>query len=309
MPALPRSLSLLAIVAPLLLAGCASTAAPAGGASEGRVAVVASFYPLEFAARQIGGDHVTVSDLTKPGTEPHDVELSPKAVADLSRAALVIYARGFQPAVDTAVSQQAADHGFDVTTTARLDLEAPVEAGGSPQPAGAKDPHFWLDPTRYADVARALAVRLAEVDPPHAGDYARNAKVFTDALAALDAEFTAGTTSCRITDLVTSHAAFGYLASRYGFTQLPIAGLSPDVEPSAATLAEVSDLVRARRVTTIYSETLVEPRFAETVARNTGARLAVLDPVEGLTGASAGKDYFEVMRANLSTIRTGQACS
>ncbi|MDQ6716382.1 MAG: metal ABC transporter substrate-binding protein [Actinomycetota bacterium] len=295
--------SLAVVLAPALLAACSGAPAQSG---DGRMHVVASFYPLEFAAQQVGGQYVTVSGLTKPGAEPHDVELSPQDVAGLSRASLVVYEKGFQPAVDDAVAQEAASRGFDVTPAAHLDLTAPAESDVSPK--GGNDPHFWLDPARYRGVAQALAARLAEVDPPHAADYAANARSFGERLGVLDAEFSAGTAQCEVKDLVTSHAAFGYLSARYGFTQVPIAGISPDVEPSAAALSAVADLVRARHVSTVYAETLVEPKFAETIARSTGAAVAVLDPVEGLTAASAGKDYFEVMRANLATLKTGQVC-
>lgn len=306
------------------LTGCSVTGADAGSAAAaGRpVPVVASFYPLEYAVQQVGGPHVAVSTLTKPGTEPHDLELSPKDVAGVSDAALVVYAQGFQPAVDTAVDQEGAQHAFDVAPAAHLDLTAPAEAdvpgadpvaGASPTdpppPDAAKDPHFWLDPQRYAAVATAIGARLAQVDPTHAADYTANAARFAATLGRLDAEFTAGLATCSHRDLVTSHAAFGYLSERYGLTQVAIAGLSPDIEPSGARLAEIAAFVRANDVTTIYAETLVEPEFAQTVSRSTGATVATLDPIEGLTSASAGRDYLEVMRSNLATLRAGQGCS
>ena len=306
------------------LAGCSVT----GGGAEpvtatgGPVPVVASFYPLEYAVQQVGGTHVTVSSLTKPGAEPHDLELSPKDVAEVSDAALVVYAQGFQPAVDTAVAQEAADHAFDVAPAANLDLAAPAEgdvpnAGqvtsgaptDPPAPDAAKDPHFWLDPQRYAAVVTAIGARLAQADPSHAADYTANAARFADTLDTLDGEFKAGLTTCTNRDLVTSHAAFGYLSERYGFTQVAMSGLSPDVEPSGARLAEIATFVKANDVTTIYAETLVEPAFAQTVSRSTGATVATLDPIEGLTSESAGRDYLEVMRSNLVTLRTGQGCS
>jgi zinc transport system substrate-binding protein len=312
-----------------LLSACGSATGntAADGATAGTISVVTSFYPVEFAVQQIGGSHVSVSSLTKPGTEPHDLELTPKDVGRVAGAALVVYAKGFQPAVDTAVEQEATDHALDVAPTANLDLAAPAEEDGRPGPiAGhtdatdpadpaepadrdaAKDPHFWLDPQRYAAVATAIAQRLGQVDPANAAAFTDNATAFTAKLATLDGEFRTTLASCARKELVTSHAAFGYLSERYGLTQVAIAGLSPDVEPSGAQLAEVADFVKAHGVTTIYAETLVEPAFAETVVRSTGARLATLDPIEGLTSSSAGRDYLEVMRANLATLEAGQGC-
>jgi zinc transport system substrate-binding protein len=291
--------------------------------------VVASFYPVEYAVQQVGGSHVTVTSLTKPGAEPHDVELSPKDVAAVSRAALVVYAKGFQPAVDTAVDQEATDHAYDVAPAAHLDLAAAAEGDDHGDPAvapapaspstattgppgdadGARDPHFWLDPQRYASVATTIGAELARVDPAHAPDYTANAAGLVTQLGTLDAEFTTALRTCTNRDLVTSHAAFGYLSERYGFTQVAISGLSPDVEASAQRLAGIADFVKAHHVSTIYAETLVEPAFAETVSRTTGATVATLDPIEGLTPASAGRDYLEVMRFNLRVLQAGQGCS
>lgn len=291
------------------LAGCSgSSAARAAAGSGGPIDVVASFYPIEFAVEQVGGSHVHVTSLTKPGAEPHDVELTPKDVATITDTTLVVYAAGFQPAVDVAVSQQASDRAFDVAPTANLDLLAPAEGGEKTAP-GAKDPHFWLDPERYEAVTKAIGARLAEVDPAHAADYAKNTTAFVARLVALDTAFAAGTKTCATTDLVTSHAAFGYLSERYGFTQVPISGLDPDVEPSAADLTRIADFVKAHKVTTIYAETLMEPKFAQTVADSTGASIATLDPIEGLTDKSAGRDYLQVMRSNLATLQKGQGCS
>jgi zinc transport system substrate-binding protein len=310
-----------------LVGGCsAATAETEPGQAGDRLQVVASFYPLEYAAQQVGGDRVSVVSLTKPGVEPHDLELTAKAVGRIAGADLVVYAKGFQPAVDTAVEQEGAGHALDVTPMANLDLLAPPVDDGHGDPGhthteaeepsdeigGARDPHFWLDPERYAAVATAIADRLGHVDTAHAAEYSANAQAFAGRLAALDGELHTGLASCTNTDLVTSHAAFGYLSERYGFTQVPIAGLSPEGEPSAAKLVEVADFVRQHHVSTIYTETLGEPAFADTISQSTGARLAVLDPLEGLTGQAAGSggtDYFEVMRSNLTVLRAGQGCA
>jgi zinc transport system substrate-binding protein len=173
---------------------------------------------------------------------------------------------------------------------------------------GGVDPHFWLDPTRLADVADAVAARLAELDADHGSEYTANAAALRAELMTLDAEFEDGLAECASTDLVTSHTAFAYLAQRYGLTQMGISGLSPEEEPTPASLAEVTAFVRDHGVSTIYYETLVDPAIADTVAAETGASTAVLDPLEGLTEASAGSDYLEVMRSNLNSLRAGQGC-
>lgn len=303
----PLALGLaLALALTAVLGGC-STSPGARTATSGRLAVTAAFYPLEFIATQVGGDRVSVTTLTRPGVEPHDLELTPADVAGVSSAALVLHLKGFQPAVDEAVAQQAAGRALDVSAAARLEpATGPAEQQGGQQ--GALDPHFWLDTDRYAAVARLVADRLAALDPGGAAAYRAGADAFVAKLTGLDSELRAGLRTCTNRTLVTSHAAFGYLAGRYDLRQVSITGLSPDQEPSARQLAELTQTVRDAKATTVYTETLVEGRFAQTVAASTGAALAVLDPVEGITSASAGSDYFAVMRANLAALRTGQGC-
>lgn len=304
-----RALALIGALA-LTLAACGSGST---GTSEGTRSVVTSFYPIELAAERIGGDLVEVSSLTRPGAEPHDVELGAQDLAGMLEADLVVYSKGFQPAVDDAVEQVEPDKVLELSTAARLDLQPTDEHAGESEEEHAAhsgaDPHFWLDPQRYADVARAIGDRLAQDDPANAAAYAGNTDAFVAELEKLDGAFTTALGGCRIKTLVTSHAAFGYLAERYGFEQHGIAGLSPETEPGAAALKEVGDLIRAEGVTTIYQETLVEPHFAQTVATATGAKLATLDPIEGITEESAGKDYFEVMRSNLTALTQGQECT
>ena len=290
-----KAVVLLVASAALLLGGCAS----ADARDDARMPVTAAFYPLQFVAERVGGEHVRITSLTKPGVEPHDLELTPRAVGSLADAAAVVYLAGFQPAVDEAVRSQAADAALDVTPAARLTLTTAE---------GHADPHFWLDPTRLADVADAVADDLARRDPAHASDYRANAAALVADLEALDAEYRTGLRQCRSRELVTGHAAFGYLADRYDLHQEGVAGVSPDIEPDAATLRDLSAHVREAGVTTVYSESLVSPALAETVAREAGAKVAVLDPLEGITTASRGSDYLEVMRADLGTLRAGQEC-
>jgi zinc transport system substrate-binding protein len=303
------------VVGALALNACGSGGtADNGTTGTGKLAVVASFYPLQFATEQVGGGHVAVTSLTKPGAEPHDMELTPQDVARVSKARLVVYEKGLQGAVDQAVESQGGDRSLDVAPAARLDLlfqptvGAPGQAAGENAP-GTTDPHFWLDPQRYSDVARAIAQRLSRLDPAHKADYEKNAKAFADRLATLGQELTAGLARCRSKEFVTSHAAFGYLAERFGLKQIAINGIFADREPKAGELAAVSTYAKVHGVTTIYAETLVSPAIAQTVANEAGAKLATLDPIEGLTDKSAGRDYFAVMRSNLRSLQAGQGCT
>ena len=295
---------------PLGATGC-SSAGPAAG-PPGTITVLASFYPLQYVAQQVGGNTVRVSSLTPSGAEPHDLELSLRQTRIIGDADLVLYLSGFQPAVDAAIAARAPRHVLDAATTASLVPFASEGAAATPRPgsngtSGALDPHFWLDPTRLARLADAVGAELARLDPAHAADYLSRAAATSASLTALDGEFSQGLATCQRRVIVTAHAAFGYLADRYRLQQVGIAGIEPDAQPSGARLRQVSDVVRRTHVTTIFFERLVSPKVAETLAADLGITSAVLDPIEGLSSAST--DYRGVMRQNLVTLRTALGCT
>lgn len=307
----------------LVLGSCGDAerddAGDAGSDGDGGITVVASFYPLEYAVERVAGDHVETVTLTDPGVDPHDVEMSPQDVATVQGADVVLYSSGLQAAVDDAVGAQAGDSAFDVNEAADLvetgseDEHADEEEGHSEDEEGhddhgGVDPHFWLDPQRYAGVAEAIAEELAEADPDNAEDYRANAADFVAELEELDEEFATGLAECEQTSMVTTHAAFGYISTKHGLEQVGITGLSPEAEPSPARMAEVTEIVEDNGVDTIYSEVLLGAELADTIANETGAEVLLLDPIEGITDESAGEDYLEVMRANLEALRSGQGC-
>ncbi len=311
-----RALALTAGIA--LLSSCGDDGGSEGSAgSQGSrggddaLTVRAAFYPLQWITEQVGGAAVSVASLTPPGAEPHDLELTPRDVAAVGDADLVVFLSDFQPAVDEAVAQEAAESSFDAGRYTDLDLTyTPIEEGEEEaEEAGSTDPHFWLDPMRLAEVADALAEQLGELDPDNAETFTGNADDLRTTLEELDTELSDGLASCEDTNLVTSHNAFGYFADAYGLTQVGITGLTPEDELSAEDLAQVADFVEENDVRTIYYETLVSPAIADAVAAETGAETAVLDPLEGLTDESEGSDYVEVMRSNLASLQAGQQCS
>lgn len=303
----------LLVVVPTLLAGCSADATE--GVRDGTVDVMASFYPLQFVAEQVGGDRVTVRSLTPPGAEPHDVELSPAQVSRLDRADLVVYLSGFQSAVDDAVALTSPGHVIDAAadTTLLTPEEEHTHEVGSGDPLadehehGTLDPHFWLDPTRMPALVDDVAGTLAEIDPAGASLYAANAASLNARFTELDKAYDAGLASCATRTFVTSHEAFGYLADRYDLEQVGISGIDPEAEPSPARLAAVERFVRAEDVTTIFFESLVSPKVARTLADDLGITAAVLDPIEGL--ADPSDDYFSIAQRNLDALRTAMECS
>ena len=272
----------------LLVAGC-------GGSSKaGRPSVVAGFYPLAWAAGRIARPGTDVVNLTPAGAEPHDLELTPSDVEAIERAQLVLYlGHGFQPAVEKAVEDRSGP-SLDLLDGQQLDPGAGEEQGEF-------DPHVWLDPARFARIVVAIGAALHR-EPA--------AEAVAGRLRRLDIEYREGLRDCERDELVTSHAAFGYLAKRYGLRQVALEGLSPEAEPSPKDLEALVDEVRASGATTVFTEPLVSSRVADTVAREAGVGVAELDPIEGLSESrlTAGEDYLSVMRSNLATLRKALGC-
>jgi zinc transport system substrate-binding protein len=313
------------------LTACGSEDGSTGTAGEdGALEVVTSIYPLQFLAERVGGDGVAVDNLTSPGQEPHDLELGVQQTARLAEADLAIHLSGFQPAVDEALEQSGPERIVDAAEHADL-----IAAGESAEEHdehsddehsddehsddehseeddshdhGSEDPHFWMDPERMADVAGAVEEQLSAADPDNADTYAANLADLEAELDELAKDMEQGLAECEVDTVVVSHDAFSYLGE-FGVEIAPIAGLSPDAEPSPTRLAELQEIIREEDVSTVFYETLVSPVLAETLAEDLGIETDVLDPIEGLTDETEGEDYVSLMRQNLDALRTANACS
>ncbi|WP_017195387.1 metal ABC transporter substrate-binding protein [Actinomyces massiliensis] len=297
-----------------------STDSRTAGGAEGALPVAVSFYPIQYLTEAIGGDHVSVTSLTPADQEPHDYDLSGKEVTStLEGASLVAYVEGFQPSLDKAVTQVNGPTVVDLSSKVDLKHHEGVEdeeehADESADEGAHKeadhdadslDPHFWLDPVRMKSAATAIEEALATADPDHAEDYKTNLETLTSTLDGLDSSYQGGFSQCERKTFITSHAAFGYLADRYGLTQTSISGIDPEQEPSAADIAAAKKAVEDTGSTTIFTEELVSPETAEAVASETGATTAVLSPIES---APEDADYAGAMSANLDALRTALAC-
>ncbi|MEU0964901.1 metal ABC transporter substrate-binding protein [Streptomyces sp. NPDC005917] len=293
--------------------GMATLSACGGDASAtrtGKFDVVTSFYPMAFLAGRIGGNHVHVTSLTSPGQEPHDLEISPKQIIGIEKSDAVLYLKNLQPAVDDAVAQSSVQTKIDAASLTTLE-EHGNEVGGHAashdtaknEEASGLDPHIWLDPVRYAQVAEGVGKAFEKADPDHAADYRKNTAALVKQLNDLDTKFKAGLANTESKVFITTHAAFGYLAERYGLTEEAINGLDPESEPSAARVKDLETMAEADGATTVFYETLVSDKTARTVATDAGLKTDVLDPIEGITATSRGKDYFAVQEANLKALQ------
>ena len=346
-----------AALATSALSACSSTST----ADDSQTSVLAAMYPLQFAAQSVVGDQGDVENLTPPGVDSHDLELTPQQIASIQDADLVVYIEGFQPAVDDAVStigdralnvldlvdtieggehshdhgdeehsdeghsdekktnakndddhsdhdHSDEDHSDEKKSEAKKNDEDHSDEDHSNEEASAVDPHVWLDPTKMATIGSAIAEKLNNGSDDSGSQFVANADELTSELNTLDEEWKSGTTECESRNLVVAHEAFGYLAARYDFEQMGVNGLSPETEPSPTAIARAADFVKDNDVKTIYYESVAAPEVAQTVADETGADTAVLDPIETLP-AGSDADYFSLMRGNLDAVKAGQPCS
>lgn len=325
------------LLATLGLSSCANNAEPAGtdpgAAPDSTLRITVSNYPLEFLATEIAGERAAITSLTPPGVTPHDLELSPAQLAGLERADLVFYQSGFQQAIDDALAVTSPAHTLDAAAHAALlpwvtadlpddDAHDHHEAEDHGQESdhshehdhedehdhdhSGYDPHFWLDPQRSIAVANALRDELSEIDPAGAEEYQQNTAALVAALTELDQAFTAGLSQCQQDTIIVTHSAFGYWEARYGIHQLAITGFSPQDEPSPARLVELTKIIGELGITTVFFETLVSPKVAQTLADESGVNTAVLDPLEGLVDPE--QDLLSVSYANLAALQEGLMC-
>lgn len=286
-----RSLVALAATLPLL-ASCGGAGAQSGSAGGTGPRVVASFYPLEYVAQRVVGDDAQVQNLTAPGLEPHDLELTVQQSAEIAEADIAFYEQGFQPAIDEGIEQADPEHVVEAGDVVSLEAE---------------DPHFWLDPARMVKLAAAFRTEMSEVDPDHTARYRANFESLRHDLERLDQDYDSGLADCQIDTVVVSHDAFSYLG-KFDLEFVAINGLSPDAEPSPAHIAELQDLVGSEGITTIFSETLASPELSETLAGDLGVTTGVLDPIEGLGEGTKSEDYLSLMRRNLTALQEANRC-
>ncbi|UUZ83774.1 metal ABC transporter substrate-binding protein [Paenibacillus sp. P26] len=310
-----------AALSSLVLAGCSTSqqASPASAApkAEKRLKVVTTFYPMYEFSKQVAGDKADVVGLIPAGAEPHDWEPTPKDIQQIQDADVFVYnGAGVENWVDKALKSINKDHLTVVEASKGIELmegtaEEEEDGHDHKQESGAQgqekvmDPHVWLDPVLAQQEVKSIAAAMQQADSANKEAYKNNADVFTRKLQELDQAFKDGLSGVKRKEFVTQHAAFGYLAKRYGLTQVPIAGLSPEEEPSAAKMGEIVQFAKEHQVKTIFFETLAAPKVAETIAKEIGAKASVLNPIEGLTDEDKKQnlDYLGLMKQNLNSLK------
>lgn len=293
--------------------------------ADNRPIVLASFYPLKYLLERLGGDDLRVIQLAAGGVDVHDVQVSPQDLVVLRSARLFVFNGGVDSWAE-GVRKEAERQGVPfIEITEALGLASPHDEEHETEEAheegeedehmhtlpGGVNPHVWLDPVRFGQAATILEEELVQLLPEHAQSIRQRAVRLHRDLAELDAAFTIGLQACRIHDVYIAHDAFRYLTDRYGLLLQPLAGSLPEEEPSPKRLGELAQHARAAHIPVVFTETLVSPKLAETFAREIGARVLSIHPVEGLTAEedARGDDYLSLMRKNLQTLQDGLMCT
>jgi zinc transport system substrate-binding protein len=272
-----------------------------------KIQVTASFYPMYYFSSVIGGDKATVQNITPAGAEPHDYDPSTRDIANIQNSKLLVLNGGSLEAWGNKLKDNLQGTNTVIVTAGEgLTTRTVTEEGKT-----GTDPHVWLDPILAKQEVARINQGFDKADQANSSYYDANAKQLDAKLDQLNVEYKQGLQSCQQKDIITSHAAFGYLGAQYGLTQVPISGLSPDAEPSNQQLADVTNFARAHNVKYIFFESLVSPKLSDTIANEVGAKTLVLDPIEGLSNddIQAGKNYFTVMQQNLHNLQLALQCS
>jgi zinc transport system substrate-binding protein len=320
MKAWSSKIFLISAVTALLLAGCGGNnegMTNSGGESVGsgkKLKVVTTFYPMYEFSKQVAGEHADVISLIPAGIEPHDWEPSAKDMTNIKEADIFIYNGIVEGWAEQALESAPNDKRIVVEAIGGIQLMESEEHGHEEEgheeeeheeEGGSLDPHIWLSPVLAQQEVLAIQEAFEKADPAHKDDYKANADAYISKLKELDHAFKSGLQGVKHTEFVTQHAAFGYLAKEYGLTQVPIAGLSPEQEPSPEQMAEVVAFAKEHEIRTIFFETLVDPKIAQTIADEIGAKTDVLNPIEGLTDEDKKNnlDYIGIMTKNLEALK------
>lgn len=279
---------------------------PSQPAKTNKIQVVASFYPLYFFSSQIGGNKADVTNIVPAGAEPHDYEPTAQDLAKIENSKLLVLNGGGLEAWGNDIQKNLdAKKTTIIVAGEGLTTQQVTENGET-----GTDPHVWLDPSLAEKMVDNIVRGFMQADPTNKDYYQSNATMLKSKLAGLDTAYKQGLSNCVEKNIITSHAAFGYIATTYGLNQVPIAGLSPDAEPSPQQLADIVKFAKDNNVKYIFFESLVSPKLSQTIATEVGAQTLVLNPIEGLSDEelAQGKTYLTVMQDNLANLQTALQC-
>ncbi|MCR6521086.1 metal ABC transporter solute-binding protein, Zn/Mn family [Lysinibacillus capsici] len=338
-----KKLSVLLLVAVLALftAACGDKSSTSQKTEEkDKLSIYTTVYPLSYFAQRIGGDYVEVASIYPAGANEHTFEPTQKDMMKLADADIFFYiGLGLEGFVENAKKTLANE---DVTMVATADdvsddklavstghvhaeeeeHEADAhdehehgatednhehegeEHGHDEHEHGDIDPHVWLSPTISQDLALAIKNTLVEKMPAQEATFNTNYDALVKELQDLDQDFEAMTDKAQNKTFFVSHAAFGYIAGQYGLTQVPIAGLNSQNEPSQKELTKIVDKANELHIHYILFEQNVSSKLAEIIQKEVGAESLVLHNLSVLTADDEKnkETYFTLMQKNIQTL-------
>lgn len=275
--------------------------------SSPKLDIVASFYPLEFFAKEIAGDKANVSTLIPIGAEPHDYELLPDDIKKLQNSDLIlVLGANLEPWAEQIYTFELLGDTNDETVNV-LSFAHTLESLKNTE---TPNPHIWLDPVLAQEMTVAITAQLSEIDPNNSTYYTKRTNELNAQLQSLDEEFRTGLQDCEHKKFVVSHDAFTYLASRYGLETYSITGLTPNTEPSIERIKEIVDYLKTSGDEYIFLDAFENPEAAQVIVDESGLAALTLRTIEGITEEEQilGIDYFSLMRSNLENLKKGLSC-
>ena len=305
----------MAVLIYLLLYTTACSTTMRADEAENRDELVAytSIYPIYDFTKKIAGDRIRVELLVPPGAEPHGWEPSAKIISEIGHSQVFFY-NGLELDIwAEKIGASLTKENVKCIAVAEADSIQPMIFNeeikhGQEQLEehhhGSYDPHVWLDPTIVEEMAKTIMDTFIEVDAKNKSYYQENFNAFQEQLQELDEDYKQALSKLKKKEFVVSHAAFGYMAKRYGLNQIAILGLAPQAEPSPAKLVELTSLIREYDLHTIFFERLSSPKVANVIANETGIKVEELNPIGGLTQEEMdrGEEYISIMRGNLEKL-------
>lgn len=286
----------LVIIAIVLLLTSCTTGKKANNDEGEKPIVYASFYPLYFLADEIGKDNIDLRIVIPNGTEPHDYEPSVKQLNDIEKADIFIYnGAGLESWADKLL-EAIIDEKKIISASEEVELN---------KIDGVADPHIWLDPYNMDKIGKRIKEGFIALDSKNKEEYENNYKELSGKLRKLDNDYSTALKDKKKDKILVSHAAFGYMADRYKFDQIPVAGISPEQEPSPKTIANIIDLAKKNEIKYIFLETLASPKTVSVIAEEANLEILTLNPIAGLTEEEQknGEDYISIMEKNIESLK------
>ncbi|MFA6416789.1 MAG: metal ABC transporter substrate-binding protein [Patescibacteria group bacterium] len=280
--------------------------------SSEKLTVVTTIFPLYDFAKAIGGDRAEVSLLLPPGVEAHSFEPKPSDIARINSASIFIYTGSFMEPWAEDIIQGADNQNLRAVDASMGITLIPGVFHDEDEPAGANDPHIWLDFVNDQQIVQAIAAAFSAQDPKNAAYYETRATAYQETLKMLDSKYQTTLTNCASREIIYGgHYAFGYLARRYNLEYSAAQGVSPDAEPTAQDLINLVNQIKNNNIKYIFYEELSSPKVAETIAQETGAQMLLLNAAHNLSreNLAAGKTFSQVMEENLNNLKIGLQCN